>query len=140
MAWNLSTPDRQNRIRTGQSLIPDLPLLDKVAAERAVNVFDRLRLPDVAGKPLLKAAAGDWFGGDEQAPVWIAVDRRRGRSRHLDKRRPRSPLRLRRDKLPATAPVVRWPLAGRRPMCQEGGNPKQDHSADPKEDTLHEVG
>jgi phage terminase large subunit-like protein len=61
MAWNLSTPDWQNRIRTGQSLIPDLPLLDKVAAERAVNVFDRLRLPDVAGKPLLKDAAGDWF-------------------------------------------------------------------------------
>jgi hypothetical protein len=25
MAWNLSTPDWQNRIRTGQSLIPDLP-------------------------------------------------------------------------------------------------------------------
>jgi phage terminase large subunit-like protein len=61
MAWNLSTPDWQTRIRTGQSLIPDLPLLDKVAAERAVNVFDRLRLPDVAGKPLLKDAAGDWF-------------------------------------------------------------------------------
>jgi hypothetical protein len=49
MAWNLSTPDWQTRIRTGQSLIPDLPLLDKVAAERAVNVFDRLRLPDVTG-------------------------------------------------------------------------------------------
>jgi phage terminase large subunit-like protein len=61
MAWNFSTPDWQNRIRTGQSLIPDLPLLDKVAAERAVNVFDRLRLPDVTGKPLLKEAAGDWF-------------------------------------------------------------------------------
>src|SRR3984893_6836742 len=61
MAWNLSTPDWQNRIRTGASLIPDLPLLDKVAAERAVNVFDRLRLPDVTGKPLLKDAAGDWF-------------------------------------------------------------------------------
>jgi phage terminase large subunit-like protein len=61
MAWNLSTPDWQTRIRTGQSLIPDLPLLDKVAAERAVNVFDRLRLPDVTGKPLLKEAAGDWF-------------------------------------------------------------------------------
>lgn len=61
MAWNLSTPDWQNRIRTGQSLIPDLPFLDEVAAERAVNVFDRLRLPDVTGKPLLKDAAGDWF-------------------------------------------------------------------------------
>jgi hypothetical protein len=61
MTWNLSTPDWQNRIRTGESLIPDLPFLDKVAAQRAVNVFDRLRLPDVTGKPLLKDAAGDWF-------------------------------------------------------------------------------
>jgi phage terminase large subunit-like protein len=61
MAWNLSTPDWQNRIRTGQSLIPDLPFLDMVAAQRAVDVFDRLRLPDVTGKPLLKDAAGDWF-------------------------------------------------------------------------------
>jgi phage terminase large subunit-like protein len=32
-----------------------------VAAQRAVNVFDRPRLPDVTGKPLLKDAAGDWF-------------------------------------------------------------------------------
>jgi len=36
-------------------------MLDKVAAQRAVDVFDRLRLPDVLGKPLLKDAAGDWF-------------------------------------------------------------------------------
>ena len=61
MAWNLSTPDWQDRIRNGRSLVPDLPLLDKAAAERAVAVFDRLRLPDVTGKPLLKDAAGDWF-------------------------------------------------------------------------------
>src|SRR5664279_4689827 len=61
MAWNLSTPDWQDRIRTGKSLIPDLPFLDEVAAQRAVDVFDRLRLPDVTGKPLLKDAAGDWF-------------------------------------------------------------------------------
>jgi phage terminase large subunit-like protein len=60
-AWNLSTPDWQDRIRNGRSLVSDLPLLDKTAAERAVAVFDRLRLPDVTGKPLLKDAAGDWF-------------------------------------------------------------------------------
>jgi hypothetical protein len=34
------SPDWQNRIRTGQSLIPGLPFLDGVAALRAVNVFD----------------------------------------------------------------------------------------------------
>ena len=61
MAWDLSTPDWQDRIRAGRSLVPDLPLLDKIAAQRAVDVFDRLRLPDVPGKPLLKDAAGDWF-------------------------------------------------------------------------------
>src|ERR1019366_4176460 len=59
MAWNLSVPDWQDRIRNGRSLVPDLPL-DKIAAQRAVDVFDRLRLPDVPGKPLLKEAAGDW--------------------------------------------------------------------------------
>src|ERR1035437_785867 len=61
MAWSLSVPDWQDRIRAGRSLVPDLPLLDKIAAQRAVDVFDRLRLPDVPGKPLLKDAAGDWF-------------------------------------------------------------------------------
>jgi len=61
MAWNLSNPNWQSPIRPGQSLIPDLPFLDDVASQRAVNVFDRLRLPDVSGKPLLKEAAGDWF-------------------------------------------------------------------------------
>jgi phage terminase large subunit-like protein len=60
MAWSLAVPDWQDRIRAGQSLLPDLPL-DKIAAQRAVDVFDRLRLPDVPGKPLLKDAAGDWF-------------------------------------------------------------------------------
>src|SRR4051812_26326361 len=58
--WNLSLPNWQEIIRTGGSLVPDLPL-DQVAAQRAVAVFDKLRLPDVAGKPLLKEAAGDWF-------------------------------------------------------------------------------
>jgi hypothetical protein len=58
MAWNLSTPDWQDRIRNGQSLA--LPL-DKIAAQQAVDVFDRLRLPDVTGRLLLKDAAGDCF-------------------------------------------------------------------------------
>jgi phage terminase large subunit-like protein len=61
VTWNLAVPDWQDRIRTGRSLVPDLPLLDAVAAQRAVDIFDRLRLPDVTGKPLLKEAAGDWF-------------------------------------------------------------------------------
>jgi phage terminase large subunit-like protein len=61
MTWSLAVPDWQDRIRSGRSLVPDLPLLDQRAAQRAVDIFDRLRLPDVPGKPLLKEAAGDWF-------------------------------------------------------------------------------
>jgi phage terminase large subunit-like protein len=60
VVWSLAVPDWQDRIRNDRSLVPDLPL-DKIAAQRAVDVFDRLRLPDVTGKPLLKDAAGDWF-------------------------------------------------------------------------------
>src|SRR6266403_3738389 len=60
MTWNLALPNWREIIRTGKSLVPELPL-DKVAANRAVAVFDKLRLPDVPGKPLLKDAAGDWF-------------------------------------------------------------------------------
>jgi phage terminase large subunit-like protein len=62
MAWSLATPDWQDRIRTGRSLIPDDLPLNKAAAHRAVTIFDKLRLPDVPGKPLLRDAAGDWFG------------------------------------------------------------------------------
>lgn len=61
MTWRLAVPDWQDRVRAGSSLVPDLPLLNKDAAARAVAIFDRLRLPDVPGKPLLKEAAGEWF-------------------------------------------------------------------------------
>lgn len=57
---------------TGQSLVPSLPLFQP-AADRAVAVFDRLKLADVTGTPRLGAvlatdppeqegdACGDWF-------------------------------------------------------------------------------
>jgi phage terminase large subunit-like protein len=61
MPWDLSCPDWQDRIRTGRSLVPALPALDHAAAERAVRVFNRLRLADVPGNPTLADAAGDWF-------------------------------------------------------------------------------
>jgi phage terminase large subunit-like protein len=35
--------------------------IDEVAANRAVAILDRLRLPDVPGRPLLRDAMGDWF-------------------------------------------------------------------------------
>lgn len=60
MAWRLSCVDWERRIRAGASLIPDLPL-DRSEGDRAVAVFDKLRLADVPGTPYLGEAAGPWF-------------------------------------------------------------------------------
>lgn len=57
--WNFACPDWQARIRDGRSLVPDLPL-DRAAARKAVAIFNKLRLPDVVGRPTMKEAAGDW--------------------------------------------------------------------------------
>lgn len=57
--WDFSCPDWFDRLRAGRSLVPDLPL-DKVEADRAVSIFDKLCLPDVPGRPALKEAAGPW--------------------------------------------------------------------------------
>lgn len=59
MAWNLSCIDWETRIKQGRSLIPELPL-NRTEAERAVKIFNRLKLPDVPGTPTLELAAGDW--------------------------------------------------------------------------------
>ncbi|MCW5704290.1 MAG: terminase large subunit [Bradyrhizobium sp.] len=60
-AWSLAVPDWRERIRTGRSLLPDLPHLDKGEAARAVAIFNKLRLPDVIGAPALAEAGADWF-------------------------------------------------------------------------------
>lgn len=46
-------------MKTGRSIIPDLPLI-QAEAEKALGIFDNLRLPDVHGKPKLATAAGNW--------------------------------------------------------------------------------
>ena len=58
--WDLSLPDWEERVRTGRSLIPGLPLIWSEADE-GLGFFDDLRLPDVAEKPRLGDAAGQWF-------------------------------------------------------------------------------
>lgn len=58
--WRLACPDWQARLNTGKSLVPKLPL-NLTEGERAVRVFDRLRLADVPGTPTLREAGGDWF-------------------------------------------------------------------------------
>lgn len=58
--WDFACPDWIDRLKAGRSLVPDLPLSD-AEATRAVEIFNRLRLPDVPGKPELRDAAGEWF-------------------------------------------------------------------------------
>jgi phage terminase large subunit-like protein len=58
--WDFSCPDWVDRLKARRPLIPDLPL-NQVEADRAVAIFNRLRLPDVVGQPTMGEAAGEWF-------------------------------------------------------------------------------
>jgi phage terminase large subunit-like protein len=58
--WDLSCPDWADRLRTGRSLIPDLPLIETEAA-MGLAFFNEMQLPDVPGTPRLGTAAGQWF-------------------------------------------------------------------------------
>jgi phage terminase large subunit-like protein len=60
MSWNLSCPDWRERLVDGRSLVPDLPLYT-AEAERAVAIFNKLRLADVVGTPSMAEAGGEWF-------------------------------------------------------------------------------
>lgn len=57
---NLAVPDWETRIRLGQSLVPRIDI-NPAEQRRAVAMFERLRLPDVTGRPTLATACGDWF-------------------------------------------------------------------------------
>jgi phage terminase large subunit-like protein len=58
--WNTAVPDWEDRILSGRSLVPELPLFESEAA-KALRVFKRLRLPDVIGTPTMAEACGEWF-------------------------------------------------------------------------------
>lgn len=60
MPFDFACPDWADRLRRGETPIADL-VLDAVAAERAVGIFNKLRLPDVPGQPELREAAGEWM-------------------------------------------------------------------------------
>ena len=60
MALDLSCPDWWEKLQAGQTPIADLDLDDE-QAEQAVAIFDRLKLPDVPGKPAMAEAAGEWM-------------------------------------------------------------------------------
>jgi phage terminase large subunit-like protein len=75
MPFDFACPDWADRLVRGETPIADLAL-DMVAAERAVSIFNKLRLPDVPGQPELREAAGEWmrdivravFGSMETTP------------------------------------------------------------------------
>lgn len=57
--WSTAVPDWKERIRSGNSLVPDLPLFDAVA-EKAVRIFKRLRVPDIIDNPTYGEVCGQW--------------------------------------------------------------------------------
>lgn len=59
MAWDLSCPDWWQRLQSGRSLVPRLPLTED--GDRAVRIFNKLRLADVPGTPTMEEAGGEWF-------------------------------------------------------------------------------
>lgn len=74
--WDLSCPDWETRLREGRSLVPHLPHLDLAAGDRAVAVYNKLRLADVPNTPTLGEAGGEWFSDIVRAlfgswfPAW----------------------------------------------------------------------
>ena len=58
--WDTSCPDWADRLLSGLSLVPDLPLF-RAEAEKALRIFKRLRIPDMPGKPTMGDVAGPWL-------------------------------------------------------------------------------
>jgi phage terminase large subunit-like protein len=59
-AWCFACPTGASGCSDGRSLVPTFPLNDH-EADRAVGIFNNLRLPDVPDQPRLAEAAGDWI-------------------------------------------------------------------------------
>lgn len=57
--WDFTCRDWEERLRQSKTLVPDLAL-DEGEAQRALGIFNKLRLPDVPGRPALADAAGQW--------------------------------------------------------------------------------
>jgi phage terminase large subunit-like protein len=60
LTWAFACPDWEERLRNGRSLIPELPL-DQKEARRAIAIYNKLRIPDVAGTPSFGEVGAEWF-------------------------------------------------------------------------------
>jgi len=58
--WDTSCPDWADRIMSGRSLVPTLPLF-KGEAAKGLRIFKRLKVPDIKGTPTLAEACGSWY-------------------------------------------------------------------------------
>lgn len=58
--WDTSCKDWEERLLSGRSLVPDLPLFGEEAV-RALRIFKRLRIPDMRGTPTMGEVAGPWL-------------------------------------------------------------------------------
>lgn len=65
--WDTSLQDWRERLLAGRPLVPDLPLF-KDEAERALRIFNRLRVPDMHGLPMMGEVAGPWL-----SPIVAAI-------------------------------------------------------------------
>ena len=57
--WSFACLDWQEKLKRGETPIPNLPL-NLELAEIAVELFDKLRLPDIPGQPTMAEAMPDW--------------------------------------------------------------------------------
>ena len=58
--WSTACPDGRERLLSGRSLVPELPLFQEEAL-RAARIFRRLRIPDLHGLPTMGEVAGPWL-------------------------------------------------------------------------------
>jgi len=57
--WSTACPDWRERLMTGRSLVPTLPLFQD-EADRGTRIFGRMRVPDAIGQPQMRTAMGPW--------------------------------------------------------------------------------
>ena len=77
--WSFACRDWWSKLKAGKTPIPDLPL-DTEAAEKAVSIYNNLRLPDVIGQPTF-GKAGEHWSRDFLGAAFGSIDKITGRRR-----------------------------------------------------------